>query len=83
MSPDRLRPIDHIASIGAPLLLIHGDRDRHTNLDEAQRIFAAAVVPKQLWIVSGAGHVNLHRFANQEYERRVSEWFGRYLKAPS
>jgi fermentation-respiration switch protein FrsA (DUF1100 family) len=81
IGPERLRPIDRIAGIGAPVLLIHGARDQHTTLDEARRVFAAAADPKMFWELQGAAHVNLHRFARQEYERRVSEWFARYLGA--
>jgi dipeptidyl aminopeptidase/acylaminoacyl peptidase len=82
VGPERLRPIDHIAKLGAPLLLLHGSLDRHTSLDEARQVYAAASEPKSLWEVSGAAHVNLHRYAAREYEQRVGEWFERYLTQP-
>jgi fermentation-respiration switch protein FrsA (DUF1100 family) len=66
-----LRPIDHIAGIGAPVFLISGDEDAHTEIEETERLFAAASPPKELWIVAGADHVDLHRFAPREYEARV------------
>jgi len=43
------------------------------------RIFAAANSPKQLWIVPGAGHVDLHAYAKTEYEARVGRFFAAYL----
>jgi uncharacterized protein len=79
---DQLRPIDHIASLGTPLLLIHGTEDRHTLIDEARTVFARAAEPKQLWEVPGAAHVDLHRYAKEQYERRVGEFLGRYLSTP-
>jgi fermentation-respiration switch protein FrsA (DUF1100 family) len=79
VSLDHLRPIERIASLGAPVLLIHGDLDRHTSLAEAKRLFNAAAEPKEFWEVKGAAHVNLHRFAKQDYEQRVAAWFARYL----
>jgi uncharacterized protein len=71
---DQLRPIDHIASLGAPLLLIHGTEDRHTLIEEARATFARAAEPKQLWEVTGAAHVDLHRYAREQYEQRVGEF---------
>jgi uncharacterized protein len=79
VDPDRLRPIDEIGKLGAPLFLIHGALDAHTGIDEARAVFAAAAEPKALWVVDGAAHVNLHRFARAEYEERVSEFFAKNL----
>jgi uncharacterized protein len=82
VDPRRLRPVDEIGKIGAPLLLIHGSEDRHTTLEQAQSVFAAAAQPKTFWQVEGAAHVNLHQFARQEYEQRVSAFLSsRLLRA--
>jgi uncharacterized protein len=59
--------------------MISGTRDQHTPIEETRALFAAAAAPKELWAVDGAAHVNLHRFAGAEYERRVSEFLSRYL----
>jgi fermentation-respiration switch protein FrsA (DUF1100 family) len=82
VDPQRLRPVDEIGKIGAPLLLIHGSEDRHTTLEEAQSVFAAAAQPKTFWQVEGAAHVNLHKFARQEYEQRVSAFLSSRLLRP-
>lgn len=76
---DQLRPIDRIHAIGAPVLIIHGALDQHTLIGEARAQFAAAAEPKELWEIEGAAHVNLHRFAEEEYESRVGEFLGKYL----
>ena len=77
---DAVAPIEGIGRIRAPLLLIVGDKDRHTLLAESQRLFAAAPEPKTLWVIPGAAHVNFHRFARAEYEHRVLEFLSRALR---
>jgi alpha-beta hydrolase superfamily lysophospholipase len=77
--PNRLSVIDRMSRIGAPVLIINGTDDHHTTIDEARAELAAASPPKELWAVEGAGHVNLHEFAKDEYERRVGDFIARYL----
>jgi fermentation-respiration switch protein FrsA (DUF1100 family) len=79
-SPERLRPIDHVGFIGAPVFILTGTRDQHTAVEEARAIFAAAHAPKAIWEVDGAAHVNLHSYAKAEYERRVGAFLGAYLR---
>jgi fermentation-respiration switch protein FrsA (DUF1100 family) len=75
-----LNPIDHIGNLNAPVLLISGSDDQHTRVAETERLFAAAPQPKELWIVPGGGHFNMHAYAGKEYERRVSAFLDRYLR---
>src|SRR5262249_25025075 len=75
-----LRPIDHIEGIKAPILFIAGAKDRHTKLAESLELFAAASEPKELWVVEEAAHVDVHRIAPEEYERRVLDFFGKRLR---
>ncbi len=69
--PDILKPAERIANVHAPLLLIAGAEDKHASLAEMKRIYANANEPKELWIVPEAPHADFHRFAPEEYERRV------------
>jgi uncharacterized protein len=71
ITPDRLRPIDQVAEITAPKLFIAGSEDQHTPLAESRRLFAAARAPKEMWVVDGAAHTNLYKFAGEEYRHRV------------
>jgi pimeloyl-ACP methyl ester carboxylesterase len=77
---EELNPITHIGYLGAPLLLISGTDDRHTTVAETQRLFDAARRPKELWIVPGGGHFNMHTYAGKEYENRISDFLGWYLR---
>jgi uncharacterized protein len=77
----RLRPIERMSKLGAPVLIINGTEDKHVTMDDSRALFAAASEPKQLWAVQGAGHVDLHAFAKAEYERRVGDFLAQYLPA--
>ncbi|WP_281849192.1 alpha/beta hydrolase [Dyella sp. GSA-30] len=74
IDPERLRPIDHIGGMTAPILLIAGDADRHTRLDESRAMYAAAGAGSWLWIVPGARHVDLYRYASDAYRQRVRDF---------
>jgi pimeloyl-ACP methyl ester carboxylesterase len=76
---DDLNPIQHAGKISVPKLFIAGTADRDTTLPESQALFAAAAEPKQLWLLEGAGHVDMHAFSKLEYERRVLNFLAQNL----
>jgi pimeloyl-ACP methyl ester carboxylesterase len=78
---NRLRPIDRMGQIGAPVLIVNGTQDSYTSIEDARALFAAASNPKELWAVEGAGHGDLHAFAKAQYEQRVGDFLGRYMAA--
>ncbi len=77
---DRLRPIDRMDALGAPVFIVSGTRDRHTTIEQTRRLHAAATPPKLLWEVDGAGHVDLHAFARSAYETRLLAFFRAHLR---
>ena len=77
---NELDPITHIGDLNAPLLLIAGSADEHTRVPETERLFAAARQPKEIWIVPGAGHFNMHSYAGREYEERISDFLDQHLR---
>jgi fermentation-respiration switch protein FrsA (DUF1100 family) len=80
LSPSELNPISRITDLDAPLLLISGTDDRHTKVAETERLFDAARQPKEIWIVPGGGHFNMHAYAGREYEDRISGFLERYMR---
>jgi fermentation-respiration switch protein FrsA (DUF1100 family) len=59
---ERFSPLPAMKRISPiPLLVIQGDRDAIVPLHHAQRLYDAALEPKQLWIVAGAGHIQALR----------------------
>lgn len=77
---DELSPITEIDNLNTPLLLISGTNDAHTTLPETERLFAAAREPKEIWIVPGAGHFNMHSYAGRTYENRILDFLYQYLR---
>jgi fermentation-respiration switch protein FrsA (DUF1100 family) len=69
--PAELRPIDHIADVVAPLLIVSGTRDTRTTARETVAMFDRAREPKLLWLVEGAGHVDLENYAPEAYRTHV------------
>ena len=60
-------------------LIIHGEEDREVLPFDAEEIFKYAKEPKELWMVKGADHLESYDVAREEYERRVINFFKRYL----
>jgi len=79
-STKALSPITRINNLNAPLLIISGTEDAHTTQLETERLYAAARAPKELWIVPGARHFNMHTYAGREYEQRISTFLSQYLR---
>jgi fermentation-respiration switch protein FrsA (DUF1100 family) len=78
-SPDDLRPVDGIARISHPVLVVAGSKDEHTTPADSRRLFAAAPEPKELWMVEGAGHVDFQRHAPDRYREVVGGFLRRSM----
>ena len=71
-------PVEAIARISPrPVLIIHGMRDRLTDVGDAHALYRACGEPKALWIIEQAGHARTRRVATEEYDRRVIGFFRR------
>lgn len=75
ISLNKLRPIDAIKNLKAPVLVLIGSQDRHTTVQETEQLFKNAPGQKELWIIKGAKHVDLHGFDPQNYEKRILKYF--------
>jgi fermentation-respiration switch protein FrsA (DUF1100 family) len=71
VSPSNLKPLERIAELRCPVLIVGGIDDRHTTVADTQQLFAAAREPKALWLIPGAAHVDYYRASPEEYEERV------------
>ena len=79
LRPRDLRPIDALAAYGGPVLILSGSEDRLTTASETRALYAAAPGPKELWLGSGAGHVDLASAAGADYEARIQAFVERHL----
>ena len=69
---DRFSPLPGMARISPlPLLILHGDQDEIVPVHHGRLLYEAALEPKQLWIVPGAGHIQTMR-APAERDRLVA-----------
>lgn len=57
---DRYDSASKIASVGAPVLILHGQRDRVVPLRFGEKLYAAAAEPKRLVAFPEGGHENLY-----------------------
>lgn len=64
-----------IPRVRAPLLFLHGDRDRIIPIELGRRLYAAAPEPKAFWVVRGAGHNDTTIVGRAPYFERI----GRFL----
>ncbi len=78
--PEQLQPIARLSSLRSPVLIASGSIDRHTTLSETKRLYDAASRPKELWVVEGAAHVDLHEFDPAAYESKISAFLAKYLR---
>jgi alpha-beta hydrolase superfamily lysophospholipase len=79
---DDVRPIDHIAQLGCPVMVIGGTLDRSAYAVDTRALYEAAHQPKELWLVEGAEHEDFYRFAPREYEARVLAFLARSVGPP-
>lgn len=71
VAPEALRPVQAAKAITAEVFVISGDADQRTTAMDTLVLFQSFQSKKQLWLIPGARHQDLHRYAGQKYERRV------------
>jgi pimeloyl-ACP methyl ester carboxylesterase len=77
---DQTDPIRWTVHIGPrPILFIHGANDPFVSSEEVANMASLAEGPVQVWVVDGVGHRGAYADDPMEYNRRVVEWFTRYL----
>ncbi len=75
ISTSDLRPIDFIDQTGCPVMVLAGDKDRHTPIDESRILFDAAIEPKQFVTFKNAAHEDLQKFDTELYREKVLGFF--------
>jgi uncharacterized protein len=79
--PSDLKPVDRIALLRCPVLVIGGARDRHTTPADTRRLYDAARPPKELWMIDDADHGDFLSAGGKVYERRVLAFLAAALRA--
>jgi fermentation-respiration switch protein FrsA (DUF1100 family) len=77
---DLVRPVDDIGLISPrPVFLIQGMGDTMVPLGSAERLYAAAGEPRQLWTEPDVPHLNMYAYYRTRYTKRVIKFFDTYL----
>jgi len=62
MVTDRFDSLSRIGRVRAPILVLHGERDRVVPVRYGRALFDAAPEPKEAWFAPEAGHEDLARY---------------------
>ncbi len=76
---DKWDSMAHIGRIQAPLLVVHGARDKTVPTRYGRRLFAAAPEPKELFILEGGNHNDLYEYP--QIAERVIAFLRRHAAA--
>ncbi|NJM34267.1 MAG: alpha/beta hydrolase [Rhodomicrobium sp.] len=72
---DRFDSKRHIQSVKAPILVLHGTRDTTIPISFGKALFEAAPEPKEMAVLTGAGHSDIYLFGALE---RIADFLARY-----
>jgi fermentation-respiration switch protein FrsA (DUF1100 family) len=75
---DRFDSLSRIGEVRAPILVLHGERDRVVPIRFGRALFDAAPQPKEFWLSREGGHEDLGRYGAMEavrgfLERRIGQ----------
>jgi uncharacterized protein len=77
---DQFRSIDRIATIQAPLLIVHGEKDRLIPVRQGRALLAAAPEPKQGFFPPDADHLDSHLHGSYPV---IRAFLATYAKGPT
>jgi fermentation-respiration switch protein FrsA (DUF1100 family) len=68
------RSIDKVGRLPMPKLFIHGTGDETVPFEIGRRLFEAAAEPKELYVIEGAGHNDVHVHGGATYRHRLARF---------
>lgn len=68
---DRLNAAGEIGRVKAPILFIHGDKDRVVPIRLGRKLHDAAPHPKEFYRIRGAGHNDTYLVGGKEYFKQI------------
>jgi putative redox protein len=71
--------LDHITTLGRPLLVVHPTDDRVVDIGEGEKIFAAAKQPRWFAAIPGADHLFLKQLHAESAARVIVEFLNAVL----
>jgi len=80
--PSRLSPAVALRRYRGPVLIVAGEKDRHTPPSEARQMLAAAPAPKALWIAPDADHAEVSDLRTDAYRVRLMSFLKQTIGDP-
>ena len=72
----RFEAVKRVATIGSPLLVVHGTSDRLIKPELGRKLFEAAAGRKALVMVEGGSHHNTNAVGQAQYRQALADLFG-------
>jgi fermentation-respiration switch protein FrsA (DUF1100 family) len=73
-------PLDSVKEVHVPLFILHGTADNLIKYSYSEMLYQNTGEPKELWLIPGARHDNMGQVGGEEYNRRILDFFERYLQ---
>lgn len=71
--------VKQVAKSKTPMLFIHGSNDTFVPSDMLDEVYEAANVPKEKFIVEGAGHSGAESVAGDAYWKTINNFLAKYI----
>ncbi|MGE8001240.1 alpha/beta hydrolase [Lysinibacillus sp. NPDC093190] len=71
--------VEQVAQSKTPMLFIHGSNDTFVPSDMLNEVYEAANVPKEKFIVEGAGHGGAESIAGDAYWETINNFLAKYI----
>ena len=72
-------PMGMVERLDLPKFFIAGTQEKRLPVEDTQRLYAQAYLPKGLWLVDGAAHEDFYTFSPDDYRERVTTFFSKNL----
>jgi pimeloyl-ACP methyl ester carboxylesterase len=74
-----VKPERDVARLNYPVLVIHGDADSRIPISHGLRVYSAAPVGSEIWVLPGAGHAGAFLAEPDDYVSRVEAYLEQRL----
>lgn len=81
LKPDKLSPLQIIAGISQPALIVQGTHDRRIKPRYAEELYRTKPEPKELYLIPGARHGRLPFQGGEVYMSKLEHWICEQMPA--
>lgn len=70
-------PLEYVQALPTDVLIIHSVDDKTVPIEDAYKLYSCAKGKKELWTVSGPGHVQIYKYFPVEYKQKFDNFFNK------